>query len=173
MSEISLGFGPSPRPEYVYIDADVQPYPWYFFDHNEEKKVPIEHPALTGVVTAVETSEKEFRGKTNQKVQVHVRAGARNYVIETGRYTAFSRCMMAGLSRMGAANVSRPITIEPQPGKEKAVFAAIYNPANGGKVSYTYPKTEGEVDQLIATVIGFFKKDVPAEANGRPQPQNA
>lgn len=163
-NDIQLGFGPSPRPQYVYLDADTDPNGWYFFDHASESRVPIEEAALTGELVKVETTEKEFRGKTNPKVQFHVSAGPRNYIIETGRYTAFARCMLAALSRMGAENISRPITIEPQRGDEKAVFANVYNPVNGGRVPYAYPKTEEDVEGLLDAVMGFFQSDAPVEA---------
>jgi hypothetical protein len=157
MSEIQLGFGPSPRPQYVYVSQDKSPTGWYLWNFaGDGHAEPIEHQALTGYITGIEVDTKEFKGKENKKLNVTVSAGPRNYIIQVGFYTAFARCMLASLARLRPEHLQTPFAIETQFGKEKTVFCTLYNAQNGGKITYTYPNSEPEVDNLFSQVATLF-----------------
>src|SRR5690606_2802218 len=71
---------------------------FYRWDKAAEERVPLGGDSLTGKVVAVTRGEKEYRNKPVPKLQVTVEAGLTRYVIETGRYTAFARSLLKGLS---------------------------------------------------------------------------
>lgn len=171
MSDVQLGFGPSPRAVFVYLSTDKSPETgWYTWNFAQEKADPIGEPALTGYVQGVEVATKEFQGKENKKLRVEVSAGPRNYVIETGFYTAFSKSLLMSLARLRPAHFDVPLAIETTLGDKKAVFANVYNAENGNKVNYdadSWPNDE-TVDALFAQIQQTFATRV-AQAKAAAQ----
>lgn len=155
-SEVQLGFGPSPRPRYVYIgDEEKSPTGWYFWDG--DKADPIPETALTGYITNVELGTREYKGKENKKLLVHVSAGPRRYIIQCGFYTAFARTTLAALARLKPQHFEFPLCIETQPGEQKTVFANVYNAENGMRITCEWPKTEQDVDNLFNRVTATLE----------------
>ena len=140
-SKQQIGFGHPPKPRYIYTNRQYPECLWYFWDGENKRHEPILFNALTGIIEKLETEEKEYKGKRNLKINLHIRA-ERNYVIESGTETMFSKGLLYTLSRLPVEKFKQPITIAVEPGDtEKVSFCRIYNPVTGLAVyaPYTEP----------------------------------
>lgn len=146
-SSQQLGFGHPPRPRYIYANRQYPDCLWYFWDSAKKEHEPIAFHALTGVVERLEVEEKEFRGKPDYKVNLHIRAD-RNYVIQSGLETLFAKGLVYALSKLPVAAFTQAITIAVEPGDtEQVLFCRIYNPVTRQAVyaPYTEPVNWQEV----------------------------
>lgn len=148
MTQQKLGFGPSPRPQTIYLNRQYPECLWYFWDHAASKQQPIEHESLTGYLTQIEIKEKEFRGKTDIKLNFHLRCD-RAYKIEVGLDTLTAKSLLSGL--MKVTDFTQPITIAPEPGDtDTVVFGKI---AIDGEIIYApYPEDTIWPDILQALI---------------------
>lgn len=126
-----LGFGPSPRPIYVYCNR-TRDCLWYTLSEDANRTIqPIHEDALTGLITKIEVVEVTRRGKAVEKLHVHVKA-ARKYILESGVDSNFSRALLHPLSLIPVEKLRLPITIAVEPGEsEEVLFCRIYNPITG------------------------------------------
>lgn len=96
---------------------------------------------MTGIVEKLEIEEKEYKGKPEFKVNLHIKAD-RNYVIQSGLETLFAKGLIYTLSKLPIAAFTQPITIAVEPGDtEQVLFCRVYNPVTGLAVyaPYTEP----------------------------------
>lgn len=163
-----MGFGRPPRPEYVFIDQDKSPKTgWYTLDYSGPGSegitpVPIPHSGLTGYLTRVDEYMQEYRGEEKRKIQFHVQAGPRLYVIRTGFTTTFSRSLLGALAKLQPEHFKVPLCIEISMGKEaKTTFATLYNASNGRTVKSAFPR-EDQVDDLYNKVVSSLGQSVAA-----------
>ena len=89
-SKQPLGFGHPPKPRYIYPNRKYPNCLWYFWNGGKKEHEPIEFHALTGIIDRLEITEKEFKGETELKVNLHVRA-ERVYIIQVGYETLFAK----------------------------------------------------------------------------------
>jgi hypothetical protein len=130
-SKQQLGFGHSPRPRYIYANRQYPNCLWYFWDGVNNKPEPIQYQALTGIVEKLEIEQKEYKGKPDRKVNLHIRA-ERNYVIQSGLETLFAKGLLYTLSRLPMEKFKSAITIAVEPGDtEQVLFCRVYNPVTG------------------------------------------
>ncbi len=130
-SKQQLGFGHFPRPRYIYANRQYPDCLWYFWDGANKKHEPILFQALTGIVEKLEVEEKEYKGKPDYKVNLHIRA-ERNYVIQSGYETLFAKGLIYTLATLPVVCFSKPMTIAVEPGDtEQVLFSRIYNPGTG------------------------------------------
>jgi hypothetical protein len=147
-----LGFGPSRRPQFVYVDKEKTPTLWYFWDATDKKAVPTDGPALTGYVTNAQIASKEFGRGANKKLHISISAGTQNYIVETGFYTAFARCLLGAFSQLTPEQIQTPIAIEPHAGESNTVFANVWLAEANQRLRYEYPNDDADVDRLYARV---------------------
>lgn len=154
-SRQQLGFGHSPKPRYIYANRQYPECLWYFWDGANKKHEPIQFQALTGIVEKLEVEEKEFRGKSDHKVNLHIRAD-RSYVIQSGLETMFSKGLLYTLSKLTIATFTQPMTIAVEPGDtEQVLFSRVYNPATGQVIyaPYTEPVNwQGVIARAISKI---------------------
>lgn len=146
-SQQTLGFGHPPKSRYIYANRKYPDALWYFWNSTKQSHEPIEFHALTGIVDKLEVEEKEYRGKPDLKVNLHIKAD-HNYVIQSGLETLFAKGLVYTLSKLPVAAFTQPITIAVEPGDtEQVLFCRIYNPATGQAVyaPYTEPINWQEV----------------------------
>ena len=137
-SKQQIGFGHPPKPRYIYTNRQYPDCLWYFWDGENKRHEPILFNALTGIIEKLETEEKEYKGKRNLKINLHIKA-ERNYVIESGTETMFSKGLLYTLSRLPVEKFKQPITIAVEPGDTAQVsFCRIYNPVTGQSVYASY-----------------------------------
>ena len=134
---VTLGFFPPPKARFIYANRQHNCL-WYFWNSAKNEHEPIETTALTGWVEKMELEEKEFRGRTETKVNLTVRAD-RLYVIQAGFETHFARGLMHTLAKLPAEAFRQPIMIAVEPGEtDQVLFCRIYNPSNGRSVFAPY-----------------------------------
>ncbi len=140
-SKQHLGFGHSPKPRYIYANRQYPECLWYFWDGANKKHEPILFQALTGIIEKLEIEQKEYKGKPDYKVNLHIRA-ERNYVIQSGLETLFAKGLIYTLSKLQVVSFNKPMTIAVEPGDtEQVLFSRVYNPVTGQAVyaPYTEP----------------------------------
>ncbi len=136
---VTPGFSTPPRPRFIYANRQYSNCLWYFWNSAKNEHEPIESTALTGWVEKLEIEEKEFRGRTETKVNLTLRAD-RLYTIQAGFETIFARGLMHTLAKLPADAFRQPIMIAVEPGEtDQVLFCRIYNPANGKSVFAPYP----------------------------------
>lgn len=136
---VAVGFSQPPKPRFIYANRQHPNCLWYFWNGARNEHEPIEQTALTGWVEKVEIEDKEFRGRSEMKLNVTVRA-ERLYVIQAGFETLFARGLMHSLSKLPVEAFRQPIMIAVEPGEaEQVLFCRIYNPATGRSVYAPYP----------------------------------
>lgn len=134
-----LGFGYPPKPRYIYANRQYNDCLWYFWNGAKNEHEPIEYTALTGTIEKLEIEEKEFRGKPDPKINLHIRAD-RLYVIQAGFETLFAKGLLYTLAKLPTEAFRQPITIAVEPGEtDQVLFCRIYNPITGNSVYAPYP----------------------------------
>lgn len=94
-----LGFGHPPKPRYIYANRQYSDCLWYFWNGARNEHEPITYHALTGLIERLEIEEKQFRGRPDHKVNLHVLAD-RAYVLQAGYETQFARGLLYMLSKL-------------------------------------------------------------------------
>lgn len=136
---VPLGFGSPPKARFIYANRQYPNCLWYYWNSAKNEHEPIEQTALTGWVEKLEIETKEFRGKTETKINLTIRAD-RLYVIQSGAETLFGKGLLHTLAKLPAEAFRQPIMIAVEPGEtEQVLFCRIYNPATGKSVFAPYP----------------------------------
>ncbi len=110
-----LGFGKKTQPVYVFVKLVQEgplTYVWYSRDKSEGQNVPILERDLTGYLVNVWRYERSdsATGERVPKLNVQVRAD-RDYLIQTGMQTNFSRSFLAGLLELEPGALKEPLTL--------------------------------------------------------------
>jgi hypothetical protein len=165
-----LGFHAPFKKKVIYANRSYTDCLWYFFDGASKTHIPIEHHALTGIIEKLEIEEKEFRGKPDYKVNLHIRAD-RAYVIQSGHDTLFARGLVFMLSKLPVAAFRQPITIAVEAGDtEQVLFCRIYNPATGEAVFAPYPD-QVNWEQVTAVAIDKIQRAHETESQTHEAPE--
>lgn len=136
---VALGFTTPPKPRFVYANRQYNDCLWYFWNSAKNEHEPIEATALTGYIEKLEIEEKEFRGRTEAKINLTLRAD-RLYIIQAGFDTLFGKGLLHTLAKLPAEAFRQPIMIAVEPGDtDQVLFCRIYNPLNGKSVFAPYP----------------------------------
>ncbi len=137
---VPLGFSAPPKPRFIYANRQYGNCLWYFWNSAKNEHEPIEATAITGYVEKLEIEEKEFRGRTEAKVNLTLRAD-RPYIIQAGFETIFARGLMHTLAKLPPEAFRQPVMIAVEPGDtEQVLFCRIYNPATGKSVFAPAPE---------------------------------
>jgi hypothetical protein len=165
---VALGFSAPPKPRFIYANRQYSNCLWYFWNSAKNEHEPIESTALTGWVEKLEIEEKEFRGRTEIKVNLTLRAD-RIYILQAGFETIFARSLIYTLAKLPSDAFRQPIMIAVEPGDtEQVLFCRIYNPVNGKPVFAPWPEetdwpaTAHRASQKIEQV---HQASLPPEAN--------
>jgi hypothetical protein len=136
---VALGFSSPPKPRFIYANRQYNNCLWYFWNSAKNEHEPIEATALTGYIEKLEIEEKEFRGRTESKVNLTLRAD-KTYIIQAGFDTLFAKGLLFTLAKLPAEAFRQPVMIAVEPGEsEQVLFCRIYNPANGKSVFAPWP----------------------------------
>ncbi len=138
---IDLGFGALPKGrQIIYANRQYPDCLWYFWNHQKNTHEPIEQHAITGFIEKLEIEQKEFRKKTELKLNLTIRAD-QTYVIQAGVETLFGRGLLHTLAKLPPEAFRQPIMIAVEAGEaEQVLFCRIYNPASGKSVYAPYPE---------------------------------
>ncbi|MBD2302873.1 hypothetical protein [Nostoc sp. FACHB-190] len=133
-TEIKLGLGNPPLPIYLYVnklEIDGQAYGWYNYDVSLDKKTPVADRALTGYLSELRLTGKDFKGKDNIKLDIVVFADD-VYIIRSGIETNFSKSFLLTASLV--EDFSKPLTIVATPGGENVVFCSLHDAISKTKI---------------------------------------
>ena len=120
-----LGFGSAPRASYIFANRSAGTGSWYMLDR-EGAPVACPTNALTGHIVNLEFKQLERRGQAVWKLHLTMEAD-RKYIIESGKDTVFSRCVMAALATLTRRQLSQPITVEVRPADNaESLFCNFY-----------------------------------------------
>ncbi|MEA5507992.1 hypothetical protein VB735_33905 [Halotia wernerae UHCC 0503] len=134
VTEIKLGLCQPPEPIYLYVkNAELggESYLWYHYDIDKDKTIPVHQKGLTGYLSELRLTTKEFKGKDNIKLDIVVRADE-IYIIRTGIETNFAKTFL--LSASLVQNFENPLIIAVTAGEENTVFCRLYNAATKTRI---------------------------------------
>ncbi|MBD2535303.1 hypothetical protein H6G97_40265 [Nostoc flagelliforme FACHB-838] len=134
IAEIKLGLCNPPEPIYLFVnqgEVDGESFVWYKFNISQEKKIPVPQRALTGYLSELRLTTKEFKGKDNLKLDIVVSADEL-YVVRTGIETNFAKSFL--LAASSVQDFSKPLIIVANAGEENTVFCNLYDAASKTKV---------------------------------------
>ncbi|MEH2178200.1 hypothetical protein [Nostoc sp.] len=129
MTEIKVGLCNPPEPIYLYVksgELSGESYLWYQYDINNKITIPVQQTELTGYISELKLTTKEFRERDNIKLDIVVRADE-IYIIRTGIETNFAKTFLLAASLV--QDFSKPLIIAAIAGKENVVFCRIYDAA--------------------------------------------
>lgn len=122
--QLKLGFGESPAPQYIFIGQEVGQGLWYSLDGDSQ--IWHQKKSLTGVITALEIVNKQYKNKEQTKLDITVQAD-KTYIIRTGFGTVFCKGLLLALNTLDAKTIKRPLAITVSPGEETVVFCRVYD----------------------------------------------
>ncbi|MBE9210068.1 hypothetical protein IQ244_26950 [Nostoc sp. LEGE 06077] len=178
-TEIKLGLGNPPLPIYLYVnklEIDGQAYGWYNYDVSLDKKTPVAERALTGYLSELRVTGKDFKGKDNIKLDIVVFADDL-YIVRSGIETNFSKSFLLTASLI--EDFSRPLTIVATPGEENVVFCGLYDALTKTKIRRDWDANAdwaGLLQQIQSRLFTRPKYDLDEDERDRPvvqQPSSA
>ncbi len=105
-TEIKLGLCNPPLPIYLYVnqgELNGESYLWYRYDTNQNKKIIVQQRGLTGYLTELRLTTREFKGKDNIKLDIVVSADE-VYIIRTGVETNFAKTFLLAAKQFKIQN---------------------------------------------------------------------
>ena len=147
--KVNLGLSTESPRKWLYVGQE-QGTCWYFRHNNEN--VPVIENSLTGYLKVARLETKEFKGKSELKLQLTIDAGIK-YVIQSGVNTVFSRGVLLALNLLSEAELLKPITISVRPGNQESIVL--------GSVAVGGDKVRVDWDESLN--LGFIVQQI----NGR------
>jgi hypothetical protein len=129
MIEIKLGLCNPPEPIYLYVknaELSGEPYLWYHYEIDKDKTIPVQQRGLTGYISELRLTTKEFKGKENTKLDIVVNADE-IYIVRTGIETNFAKTFLLAASSI--QDFAKPLILAATSGDENVVFCRLYDAA--------------------------------------------
>ncbi|MBD2496739.1 hypothetical protein [Nostoc sp. FACHB-280] len=170
-TEIKLGLGNPPYPIYLYVnklEIDGQAYGWYNYDVSLDKKTPVADRALTGYLSELRVTGKDFKGKDNIKLDIVVFADDL-YIVRSGIETNFTKSFLLAASVV--EDFSRPLTIVATPGGENVVFCGLHDAISKTKIRRDWDANAdwaGLLQQIQSRLFTRPKYDLDEDERDRP-----
>lgn len=162
--KLKFGLCNPPEPIYLYVNkSDVDASLWYQFNVEKEEKTSVFERAVCGYLRELRLSGKEYKGKENLKLDIVVDCENEKYIIRSGMETVFSKSFLLAIALV--KNIKMPLAIAVAPGKEKVVFATLYDATDWQKIKSTWSDNAdwGGIIEAINRQLGVIKAvDVPA-----------
>ncbi|MCC5655305.1 hypothetical protein LC609_37335 [Nostoc sp. XA013] len=165
VTEIKLGLCNPPEPIYLYVnqgEIDGESFVWYKFNISQDRKIPVTQRALTGYLSELRLTTKEFKGKDNLKLDIVVSADEL-YVVRTGIETNFAKSFLLAASLI--QDFSKPLIVVANAGDENTVFCNLYDAASKTKIYREWSR-----DLNWATIIRDIQSLLGATSNSIPDP---
>ncbi|MHC5934956.1 hypothetical protein [Nostoc sp.] len=140
IAEIKLGLCNPPEPIYLYVkkgELSGESYLWYNYDINNKITIPVQQTGLTGYISELKLTTKEFRERDNIKLDIVVRADE-IYIIRTGIETNFAKSFLLSVSLI--QDFSKPLIIAATAGEENVVFCNVYDAATKTRIDSKWNK---------------------------------
>ncbi|MCC5655140.1 hypothetical protein LC609_36395 [Nostoc sp. XA013] len=163
IAEIKLGLCNPPEPIYLYVkNAELggESYLWYHYDIDREKTIPVTQRALTGYLSELRLTTKEFKGKDNLKLDIVVSADEL-YVVRTGIETNFAKSFLLAASLV--QDFSKPLIIVANAGDENTVFCNLYDAVTKSRIEREWNKNADwtTIIRDIQSLLGKTSSSIP------------
>ncbi|MBW4455856.1 MAG: hypothetical protein KME55_25915 [Nostoc indistinguendum CM1-VF10] len=163
IAEIKLGLCNPPEPIYLYVkNAELgrESYLWYHYDIDKEKTIPVPQRALTGYLSELRLTTKEFKGKDNLKLDIVVNADEL-YVVRTGIETNFAKSFLLAASLV--QDFSKPLIIVATAGDENTVFCNLYDAVTKSRIEREWNKNADwtTIIRDIQSLLGKTSSSIP------------
>jgi hypothetical protein len=173
-TEIKLGLCNPPEPIYLYVkngEVSGESFLWYHYDIDKEKTIPVQQRGLTGYLSELRITTKEFKGKDNIKLDIVV-AADEVYVIRTGVETNFAKTFL--LSASLVQDFSKPLIIAVTSGEENVVFCRLYDAATKVRIRREWnPNADwGSIICEIQSRLGVITSSTPLMPEQQIHPQD-
>ncbi|WP_306423319.1 hypothetical protein [Nostoc favosum] len=148
VTEIKLGLCNPPEPIYLYVknaELSGESYLWYHYNIDKDKTIPVLEKGLTGYISELRLTTKEFKGKDNIKLDIVVRADE-VYIVRTGIETNFAKSFL--LAASSVQDFEKPLIIAVTAGEENVVFCRLYDAVTKVRI-----RREWDKDADWATII--------------------
>ncbi|WP_026730806.1 hypothetical protein [Fischerella sp. PCC 9605] len=158
-TEIKLGLCNPPLPIYLYVnqgEMNGEGYVWYRYDTNQDKKIVVQQRGLTGYLTELRLTAKEFKGKDNMKLDIVVSADE-IYIIRTGVETNFAKTFLLAASVV--VDFSKPLIIAAVSGEENAVFCQLYDAVTKVRIRREWDK-DADWAEIIHNIQSRLSNEV-------------
>ncbi|MBD2536108.1 hypothetical protein H6G97_45060 [Nostoc flagelliforme FACHB-838] len=165
IAEIKLGLCNPPEPVYLYVnqgEVDGESFVWYKFNISQEKKILLSQRALTGYLSELRLTTKEFKGKDNLKLDIVVSADEL-YVVRTGIETNFAKSFLLAASLV--QDFSKPLIIVANAGDENTVFCNLYDAVTKSRIEREWSR-----DLDWATIIRDIQSLLGKTSSSIPEP---
>lgn len=165
-AEIKLGLCNPPEPIYLYVnqgEVNGESYVWYHFNISQDKRIPVTQKALTGYLSELRLTTKEFKGKDNLKLDIVINADEL-YIIRTGVETNFAKSFLLAASCV--QDFSKPLIIAATAGDQNTVFCNLYDAVTKSRIEREWNKN---VD--CATIIRDIQRLLGGTSSSVPEPQ--
>ncbi|MBD2255317.1 hypothetical protein, partial [Nostoc parmelioides] len=126
-NEVKLGLCNPPEPIYLYVkngESSGETYLWYHYNIEQDKTIPVQPRGLTGYLSEVRVTAKEYKGRDSIKLDIVVSADE-VYIIRTGIDTNFAKTFLLAASQV--YDFSKPLVIAATSGDENTVFCRLYD----------------------------------------------
>ncbi|MBD2512335.1 hypothetical protein H6G91_34840 [Nostoc muscorum FACHB-395] len=164
VTEIKLGLCNPPEPIYLYVkNAELggESYLWYHYDIERDKTIPVSQRALTGYLSELRFTTKEFKGKDNLKLDIVVSADE-VYVIRSGVETNFTKSFL--LAASGIQYFSKPLIIAANAGEQNTVFCNLYDAVTKSRIEREWNKNAdwATIIRNIQSRLGGTSSTIPS-----------
>ncbi|WP_193199941.1 hypothetical protein [Nostoc sp. MG11] len=172
-TEIKLGLCNPPEPIYLYVkNAELggESYLWYHYDIDKDKTIPVTQRALTGYLSSLRLTTKEFKGKDNMKLDIVVNTDEL-YVIRTGLETNFAKSFLLAASLV--QDFEKPLIIAATGGEENTVFCNLYDAVTKTKIKREWNKDAdwASIIHDIQSLLGDTSSTIPLTSKLSVVPQ--
>ncbi len=164
-SEIKLGLCNPPEPIYLYVhqgEINGESYCWYRYNITQDRIIPVQQKGLTGYLSELRLTTKEFKGKDNLKLDIVVSADE-IYIVRTGIETNFAKTFLLAVSRV--QDFSKPLTIGAIPGESNVVFCRLYDAETKTRI-----RREWNPNADWAEIIRTFQTKLEQDSNNNKSP---
>ncbi|MBE8992231.1 hypothetical protein [Nostoc sp. LEGE 12450] len=166
VTEIKLGLCNPPEPIYLYVkNAELggESYLWYHYDIERDKTIPVFQRALTGYLSELRFTTKEFKGKDNLKLDIVVSADGL-YVIRSGIETNFAKSFL--LAASGVQDFSKALIIAATAGEQNTVFCNLYDAVTKSRIEREWNKNADwtTIIRNIQSRLGGTSSTIPSIA---------
>ncbi|WP_179051795.1 hypothetical protein [Nostoc sp. TCL26-01] len=174
MTEIKLGLCNPPEPIYLYVkngESSGETYLWYHYNIEQDKTIPVQQRGLTGYLSEVRVTAKEYKTKDTTKLDIVVSADE-VYIIRTGIETNFAKTFLLAASQV--YDFSKPLVIAATSGDENTVFCRLYDATTKVRVRSEWnPNADwfSIISELQSRLSGSFPS-VPLMSEQQTQPKS-
>ncbi|MCG6137184.1 MAG: hypothetical protein MET45_21550 [Nostoc sp. LLA-1] len=173
-TEIQLGLCNPPEPVYLYVkngEVSGEYFLWYHYDIDKDKTIPVQQKGLTGYLSELRLTAKEYKGKENLKLDIVV-ASDEVYIIRTGIETVFAKTFLLSASQV--YDFSKPLIIAVTSGDENTVFCRLYDASTKVIIRKEW-NPNADWASIIAEIqsrLGGASSSVPLMAEQQIHPQD-